>query len=183
MVGFQAKTTSKRCKATFDASREGALSIPGHSLPRDRILARENAWFTCDLCNRLSIGLPCAASHRVCNLRGWRTKKSVEVVPLSQWRGRRHGQHNGRQTQHQWDAQRAVRSFSVIASSIYFFIASTVSKPLRGCLSHHTCPTFRGPSPIASPRVGTFIRYTMNAQHPEDVLGTVGDGQVMPLLR
>ncbi len=30
--------TSKRCTATFDASREGALSIPGNSFPHGRML-------------------------------------------------------------------------------------------------------------------------------------------------
>lgn len=46
--------------------------MPDNSFPHNRILARENASFTCDLCNLLSIGLPCAAYPRVYNLR-WRS--------------------------------------------------------------------------------------------------------------
>ncbi len=43
--------------------------MPDNSLPRERVIARENASVTCDLCNRLSIGLPCAAYPRVYILR------------------------------------------------------------------------------------------------------------------
>lgn len=43
--------------------------MPDNSFPHDRILARGNASFTCDLCNRLSFGLPCPAYPRVYTLR------------------------------------------------------------------------------------------------------------------
>ena len=43
--------------------------MPDNSFPHERILARENASFTCDLCNRLSIGLSCTANPRVYTLR------------------------------------------------------------------------------------------------------------------